>query len=172
MDNYLGEIRLFAGDYAPQGWAFCDGSTLDIASNEALFALIGTTFGGNGQTTFSLPDLRGRVVLHQGTGSDGSTYQRGDQMGTETVTLMLQQIPSHNHSMNVSTSAGATNNPTGALISVGMLPGYRAPTDDDRVQFNQNTIGFAGGSQPHNNMMPFIVVNYIIATTGYFPSPT
>jgi microcystin-dependent protein len=168
-DPFVGEITFFSGNFAPVGWAFCDGSLLSIAEYDTLFALIGTTYGGDGQNNFALPDLRGRVPIHQGT-SLGSTYTIGQTGGTETVTLTPAQIPLHNHIPNVNAGAGNADTPNGnvwAKASSG-TPYAAAPS---AVNMNTATISAIGGSQPHNNMVPFVAVNYIISLFGVFPSP-
>lgn len=168
---FIGEIRLFGGNFAPVGWAFCDGSLLPIAQYDALFALIGTTYGGDGQTTFGLPDLRGRVAIHQGQGPGLSFYTMGQQVGVESVTLTSAQA-GHSHTLMASSAAAVVGdtNPTSkvpAAIGAGMLysTGSGAP-----VGMAAAMVGSAGGSQPHENVMPSLVLNYIIATEGIFPS--
>lgn len=163
-DPYVGEIRLFAGNFAPVGWAFCDGQVLPISQFEVLFELIGTTYGGDGQSTFALPDLRGRVPLHQGNG-----YVQGQQGGQETVTLSAGQMPAHRHAMLASTSpASATQGPSQALGSSGTMKFYGsgAPT----MAMDANALAPAGGTQPHDNMPPFVALNHIISLFGIFPS--
>lgn len=178
MDNFIGEIRLFAGNFPPLGWAFCDGSLLSIAQNTALFALIGTTYGGDGLTTFGLPDLRGRVPLHHGTQpGTGNSYAMGQQAGVETVTLNSNQIPSHNHSASASTAVppatGAGINLTGPAPYVPAAPAkpkFYAPAGTGTVAMSPQAIQPAGGNQPHNNMAPFLALSFIIAIEGIFPS--
>jgi microcystin-dependent protein len=168
---YVGEIRIFAGNFAPAGWMFCDGQTLPISENETLFNLIGTTYGGDGQSTFNLPDLRGRLPLHQGTGSFGTTYQMGEQAGVETVTLTTQQIPAHNHTFNATTASGTQTGPGGNLLSNSQGPQPYIQEDADGV-LNAQTLSAAGGGQPHENRQPFLGVNFIISLFGIFPSQT
>jgi microcystin-dependent protein len=166
MSNpYIGEIRIFAGNFAPQGWAFCDGSLYPIAENDALFSLIGTTYGGDGQTTFALPDLRGRLPLHEGT--LGSTYVMGQTGGAETVTLSVDQIPAHRHPV-VGAGSGATL-PSGGLLSTPSGDALYTSSPPDGVLAAGATAS-AGGGQPHSNLMPYLCVNYIIALFGIFPS--
>jgi microcystin-dependent protein len=166
---YVGEIRMFAGNFAPNGWAFCDGSLVLISDNQTLFQLIGTTYGGDGQTTYGLPDLRGRMPIHMGTGPSGTTYQLGEMGGVETITLTSQQIPAHNHAFIASKNqAGNTTPPSNVL---GQIPGgnaYIAETADTAL--NAGSIGLTGGSQPHDNMQPFLCVSFIISLLGIFPS--
>lgn len=175
---YIGEIRLFAGNFAPNGYAFCHGQSLSIAQNTALFALIGTTYGGNGQTTFNLPDLRSRVPLHQGQGPGLSNYTIGEASGVEQVTLTTAQMPAHSHVLNATTATGSVTMPgptvmlatpveAGVNTSLYVVPGTSTV---NQAPMAAQSIGVAGGSQPHDNMMPFQVLNYIIATQGIFPS--
>jgi microcystin-dependent protein len=168
---YVGEIRLFAGNFAPVGWAFCSGQTIPISENDILFNLIGTTYGGDGQSTFQLPNLQSRFPLHMGTGSDGITYQIGEMAGVEQVTVTTQQLPTHNHVPNASNSGGS-DSPTGNVwgtTATGKC--YIAPGSPAAPQtMNVATIGISGGSQPHENMMPFLCINYIISLFGVFPN--
>ncbi|MGZ3837493.1 MAG: phage tail protein [Flavisolibacter sp.] len=167
---YIGEIRLFGGNFAPFGWAFCNGQLLSIAENSALFNLIGTTYGGDGQNTFALPDLQGRVPLHMGTGPGLSAFVIGESGGTETETLTVSQIPSHTHVVSAAAS-GQSDNPAGNVWggSTGGLPYSASP---GTLTMNAGSIQASGGSQPHENMTPFLVVSYIIAIEGVYPSPT
>lgn len=170
MDPYVGEIRLFGGDYAPTGWAFCQGQTLDVASNQVLFAVIGNTFGGDGRTTFNLPDLRGVAVMHQGVGPGLTPRQYAKGGGETTVTLTPTQLPVHDHAANVQTTA-TESSPNGAIWA--NAPGgkvakkiYSALSD---TQLNPDIVGNVGGGGAHNNVQPYIVMNYIIALEGVFP---
>jgi microcystin-dependent protein len=165
---FIAQISLFAGTFAPRGWMFCNGQMLSIAQNTALFALIGTTYGGNGQTTFALPDLRGRVPLGTGLGPGLSNYSLGQQSGTETVTLLSTQIPAHNHALQASTAAPSTPTPANASLPTGSSRIYAAGGASQTL--NPTSIGSAGGSQPHPNMQPYLALNYIIAVEGIFPS--
>ena len=172
---YVGEIRLIAGNYAPAGWMFCAGQALPISENEALFQLIGTDYGGDGQETFRLPDLRGRVPIHYGGGPGLSTYARvGFEGGTENVTLTVNQIPAHTHTMlgstNIATTNTATNNVPATMLAAGTNSAYDN-TDPPRA-LNADTISPGGGSQPHENLQPYLCVNFIISLFGLFPSPT
>jgi microcystin-dependent protein len=166
---YVGEIRMFAGNFAPAGWMFCDGTTMAIAENPTLFQLIGTTYGGDGQTTFNLPDLRGRAPIHFGTGA--SSYQLGENGGVETVTLTVQQIPSHTHSLSASTAIGTQSNPGGNVLANSQGPQPYIQEDPDG-NLNAQTLSPSGGSQPHDNLQPFLGVNFIISLFGIFPSQT
>lgn len=168
---YVGEIRMFAGNFAPAGWMFCEGQLLPISENETLFQLIGTTYGGDGQSTFRLPDLRSRVPIHQGTGPGGSTYIIGEMAGVERVTLTTQQIPSHSHPLLVSTAVANNSNPAGSVP--GESPSVTLYLQETPgVAMNANVIAATGGSQPHNNVQPYQCINYIISLFGIFPSPT
>ena len=163
---YVGEIRMFAGNFAPAGWMFCEGQTLAISENETLFQLIGTTYGGDGESTFALPDLRGRIPLHQGNG-----FTLAEAAGVETVTLTTPQIPVHNHAFLVNTAGGQSSSPTDNLRAASpSLDLYReaAPT----VALAAATIGPVGGSQPHTNFQPYLCIDFIISLFGIFPSPT
>lgn len=167
---YVGEIRMFAGTFAPAGWAFCDGQLLPISENETLFQLIGTTYGGDGESTFALPNLQSRVPIHMGNGPDGTNYILAEMAGVETVTLTTQQIPVHTHPLVVSLSPANQTSPSNAyLAESATVEMYFEETPN--VSFAQN-IGPAGGSQPHENCQPFLCINYIISLFGIFPSPT
>lgn len=167
MDPYLGEIRPFAFDFAPRNWALCNGQILAIAQNQALFSLLGTTYGGNGVTTFALPDLRGRVAISSGQGPGLSSYSLGQAGGVENVTLSASEMPTHNHPLKVSNAAGVSTDPTNR-VPAQAVPTVYNPTVNS--QLNAATISVAGGSQPHPNMQPFVCVNYAISLTGIFPS--
>ncbi len=158
---------MFPGNFAPVGWAFCDGSIQPISGNEALFNLIGTTYGGDGQSTFALPDLRSRAPVHQGPG-----FVIGQSGGTETVTLLPSQIPSHTHLAQAAANSASTpvNSPAGNVWS-GWTGGQYTPILP-ASQLNPAAIGTTGGSQPHDNMPPFLTINFIISLFGIFPSPT
>ncbi len=167
---FIGEIRMFAGTFAPVGWAFCAGQLMPISENETLFNLIGTTYGGDGQETFGLPDLQGRAPVHLGQGPGISqNYVIGEKFGVESVTVSVPQLPVHSHPMLASTDTA--NQITGANGVVAATPQlsiyFTAPADG---ALNANTLLPAGGSQPHENMMPFLCINFIIALFGVFPS--
>jgi microcystin-dependent protein len=167
---YIGEIRLFAGNFAINGWAFCDGSLLPISEYETLFNLIGTTYGGDGQSTFGLPDLRGRVPVHQGTGSGLSPVGLGQMGGVETVTLSSNQIPNHTHSVLASSDAASTNVPSsGVVLASPSYNAYRAGVPGAALNAPVPSVG---GSQAHTNMQPFLAINYIISLFGVYPSAT
>ncbi|MBB6099988.1 microcystin-dependent protein [Deinobacterium chartae] len=168
---YIGEIRMFAGNFAPQGWLMCEGQLLPISENEALFQLIGTTYGGDGTETFALPDLRGRVPVHMGTSSVGTHYLLGSHDGVETVTLTPQQIPVHHHYLLGTSATGTTPNPGGSLLATnpGSVRAYIEDVPSDAMA--HNSLGPVGGSQPHENLQPYLCINFIIAEFGIFPSP-
>ena len=163
---YVGEIRLFAGNFAPVGWAFCDGQTLAISENETLFQLIGTQYGGDGQATFNLPDLRGRVPLHLGTGA-GGTYNLADQGGVESVTLTTQQIPAHSHALVVSGDTGTESNPTDNVLGANPTVQLFRPGTANQA-FDPSAVTPVGTSQPHDNLQPYIAIHYIFALFGVF----
>ena len=163
---YVGEIRMFAGNFAPAGWMFCEGQHLSISENETLFQLIGTTYGGNGQDTFALPDLRGRLPLHMGNG-----FILAETGGVEEVTLTVSQIPAHSHSLLASTSAGTNTSPVINVLaeSVVIIPYIE---DQANSNMNPDAVSAVGGSQPHTNFQPYLCINFIISLFGIFPSPT
>ena len=169
---YVGEIRMFAGNFNPNGWQFCSGQLVPISENETLFNLIGTTYGGDGQETFALPNLQGRVPLHFGTSSkSGSTYQIGESAGVEQVTLTTQQIPTHSHP--VLADSDLANNPSpinNLLATPATLRIYQAVAPSS--QMNAGAVQPAGGSQPHENMQPYLCVNFIISMFGIYPQQT
>ena len=163
---YVGEIRMFAGNFAPAGWMFCEGQLLPISENETLFQLIGTTYGGDGESTFALPDLRGRIPIHQGNG-----FILAETGGAEEITLTVQQIPAHSHPLLASADTGNQVNVAGNLTSnsQGAIPYIEDPPT---VNMNPADIGPTGGSQPHTNFQPYLCVDFIISLFGIFPSPT
>ena len=169
---YIGEIRMFVGNFPPNGWAFCDGQTMSISENDTLFNLIGTTYGGDGEETFNLPDLRSRVPMHMGTGPDGTTYQLAEASGVESVTLAVQQIPNHTHPLTASSAAGSSPSPGGnvlAATSGGIQLYYEGGID---TPLNAQAVTPVGGSQPHENMQPYLCINFIISLFGIFPQQT
>ena len=165
MDQFLGEIRLVPFTFAPNGWAFCAGQVLPINQNQALFALLGTNYGGNGTTTFALPDLRGRVPVGAGQGVTGSSYPLGSTGGEETVKLTASQLPAHSHPVRANSGSSTTKNPAGAFPAFG---GAYAATQNAKM--NTAMLGQTGGGQPHDNRPPYLSLNYIIALQGIFPS--
>ena len=165
---YVGEIRMFAGNFAPAGWMFCEGQLLPISENETLFQLIGTTYGGDGQSTFGLPDLRGRIPIHFGNG-----FTLAETGGVETVTLTVSQIPAHSHSFL------GSNDPANGVVPAGQVPGKSQlsgitpyGTDAPVSPIIPTAVGSTGGSQPHNNFQPYLCVDFIISLFGIFPSQT
>lgn len=165
---YVGEIRMFAGNFAPAGWMFCEGQLLPISENETLFQLIGTTYGGDGQSTFALPDLRGRIPIHQGNG-----FTLAETGGVEEVTLTVSQIPAHSHSFGANDSSGGNTSPAGSVLARNAsTDGYSSDTSGGLTALNAGSILATGGSQPHNNMAPYLCVDFIISLFGIFPSPT
>jgi microcystin-dependent protein len=167
--QYIGEIRMFGGNFAPIDWALCNGQTIAIDQNPALFQLIGTTYGGDGQQTFQLPNLQSRIPVHQGQGLGLSTYVMGEVLGSESITLNTQQMPNHSHAAQASTDDGTQSGPGGNLLAAsGDAAMYTAQPPN--VSLNAAAVGNAGGSQPHENVQPFLVVNFIIALFGIFPT--
>ena len=179
-EPFIGQIMLFAGNFAPRGWAFCNGQLLSIAQNTALFSILGTTYGGNGQTTFALPDLRGRVPISPGQGPGLPNYTLGQMSGETNHTLIITEMPAHNHAAQVTTRAydegfgggGDGSVPTNRYwSSVASGAPYNSTTNTTmNAGAVQAVIGVAGGSQPHNNMQPYTAINYIIALEGIYPS--
>jgi microcystin-dependent protein len=166
---FLGEIRIVGFTFAPRGWAMCNGQLLTISQNTALFSLLGTTYGGNGQTTFALPDMRGNVPIHQGQGVGTSSYSLGQMSGQEIHTLTTSELPLHNHTVNTSDSPRDNNYPGGAYLGQGENI-YTAPGGPNAGPMAPNSINLAGGGVPHNNMQPYLVLNFVIAMQGIFPA--
>jgi microcystin-dependent protein len=171
---YVGEIRMFAGNFAPAGWMFCEGQLLPISEYTPLFALIATTYGGDGESTFALPDMRGRLPLHQGNG-----YVLAEAAGVEEVTLTVSQIPSHSHSLFALAPTGSAPNgnathttPSGNMLAGGTIKAYSSSAPGATLNMNAAMVKSFGGSQPHENKMPYLCVSYIISLYGIFPSPT
>ncbi len=164
---YVGEIRMFAGNFAPVGWMFCEGQLLPISENETLFNLIGTTYGGDGESTFALPDLRGRIPLHQGNG-----FILAETGGAEEIILTITQMPAHSHPMLASTNLAQDTNPAGKVV--GQIGGGALPYIQDTTDTNLNALSVSsvGGNQPHTNFQPYLCINFIISLFGIFPSPT
>jgi microcystin-dependent protein len=178
---YVGQMMMFAGNFAPAGWMTCQGQTLPISENDTLFNLIGTTYGGDGESTFNLPDMQGRVPIHQGTGSGLSSYIIGQNGGVESVTLTTQQIPQHNHLPTTSTAGANSTAPSASTTladetTVGQPAGgnafaYIAP-GGTQVTMPAATVAPTGGSQPHDNIQPILTITWIISLFGVFPSQT
>ena len=171
-EPFVGQIIMTGFNFAPRGYLLCNGQLMSIAQNTALFSLLGTQFGGDGQTTFGLPNLQGRVGIHQGNGPGLTPRTMGETAGSETVTLLSTQMPMHNHLMATSNVAGAVTNPGGNFVAASSDPSLSAsfrPTSDGST-LSPQAIGSAGGTQPHNNMQPYLVISFSIATEGIFPS--
>jgi microcystin-dependent protein len=170
-EPYIGEIRLFGGSFAPVGWALCDGTPVPIAENDALYVVIGTRYGGDGQETFNLPNLQGRVPMHMGQGPGIShNYQIGEMAGVESVTLTTQQIPIHNHAMVASTAVGNSISPADNVTGLSaQVKFYNLGTAVSPM--NASAVQPVGGSQPHENMQPYLVITFIISLYGVFPDP-
>lgn len=169
MEGYLAEIRMFGGNFAPRGWVFCNGQLLAIADWTAVFALVGTLYGGDGVTTFGVPDLRGRVPVHPGTGPGLTNRIQGQMSGVENVTLLTTNLPSHTHGLLPSTGTPNTASPTSAFLPVGSSRIY-AGAGPAGSALAAASVGLAGSSTPHTNMMPLSVTNYIMCVEGIFPS--
>jgi microcystin-dependent protein len=164
---FIGEIRMFAGNFAPVGWAFCNGAIIPIDQNDALFNLIGTTYGGDGQTTFALPNLQSRVPIHVGPG-----FALGQSGGTESVTLTTSQIPAHSHVPQSFSALGNLTGPGGGVWALSNSGTIYADTPPPSISMAATALNSSGGSQPHDNMLPFLVINFILSLFGIFPSQT
>jgi microcystin-dependent protein len=167
-EPFMGEIRLVSWNYPPKGWAFCNGQLMAINQNQALFSLLGTTFGGNGQTNFALPDLRDRAPVHFGQRPGGSSFNLGQTGGEKAHTLTIAEIPVHTHLVSGSSAAGSLGSPSGNLPAVSSKPAYGTASPD--VVMSPLAVGNAGGDQAHENMPPYLVLNFVIALEGIFPS--
>ena len=167
-EPYIGEIRMFAGSFAPAGWMFCDGQLIPISENDALFTIIGTIYGGDGQETFALPNLQSRVPMHQGTNA-GQTFQVGEAAGVESVTLTTQQIPVHTHPLLGSGAGASTQTPGGNVAAVAPAQVYASANSP--IQMSNQSISPIGGSQPHENLQPYLCISFIISLFGIFPAP-
>lgn len=165
---YVGEIRMFAGNFAPAGWQFCEGQLLPISENETLFQLIGTTYGGDGESIFALPDLRGRIPIHQGSG-----FILAETGGAEEITLTVNQIPAHSHPFLGNDASGSGSSPAGATFARNTsADAYSSDSSGGIINLPLGTVSPIGGSQPHDNFQPYLCVNFIISLFGIFPSPT
>ena len=166
-EPFLAEIRIIGFNFAPRGWAFCDGQILPINQNQSLYSLLGTTYGGDGRTSFALPDLRSRTPVHKGDG-----YQLGQKGGAETVTLTAAQIAAHTHAAKASSSAGNQTQPAGRVLAAPTAPDllYRDPEAANATALRSGTVTNAGGGQAHNNMQPYLTLSFCIALQGLFPS--
>jgi len=171
VDPFVAEIRIFPFNFAPKGWAFCDGQILPLSQNTALFSLLGTMYGGDGKSNFALPDLQGNVPMHPGQGPGLSLHDLGETGGSDTVTLLQSEMPAHSHTLNASNSDSNDQSPVNELLAGGLsVVPYATP--GPVVQMAANTIGVAGGSQPHNNLMPYLTLNFCIALQGVYPPRT
>jgi microcystin-dependent protein len=173
MDPFVAEIRIFPFNFAPKGWAFCDGQILPISQNTALFSLLGTTYGGDGKSTFALPDMQGNAPMHPGQGPGLSLHDLGETGGSETVSLLESEIPAHSHSLTADATAALVKlpSPTVTLARSKNANVYQ-DTQGNLVALNDNTIAPAGGDQPHNNMQPYLTLNFCIALQGVYPPRT
>lgn len=170
---YIGELRIFPWDWSVRGWALAQGQILSIAQNQALFSLLGTTYGGNGQTTFALPDLRGRAAVGQGAAPGGGTYTMGQVAGTENVTVLMTQIPSHTHQLMGTSAAGTKRGPAGHTIAADtsdIIDFYANAVQAQLTPLAPTALANTGGTQPHPNLQPYLAMNYSIALQGLFPS--
>jgi microcystin-dependent protein len=167
LEPFIGEIIMVGFNFAPRGWALCNGQLLSISQNTALFSLIGTNYGGDGRLTFALPDLRGRVPLHQGQRAGFSSYVIGEQGGSETVTLLQTQMPSHTHLLGATNAEASQTSPTGQILAQARETTYGSGTPT--VNMSAQAIALTGGSQPHENRPPYLVINFVIALEGVFP---
>jgi microcystin-dependent protein len=175
MDPFVAEIRIFPFNFAPKGWAFCDGQLLPLSQNTALFSLLGTTYGGDGKSNFALPDMQGNAPMHPGQGPGLSLHDLGETGGSDTVLLLESEIPSHNHNFLVSNQQSDVKQPTSTTSlarSVGATPFVTGSSSPALVQMNFQSLTPTGGNQPHNNMMPYLVLNFCIALQGVFPPRT
>src|SRR5687768_9403229 len=169
-DPFVAEIRIFPFNFAPRGWAWCNGQLLPLSQNTALFSLLGTTYGGDGKSTFALPDLEGRVPMHPGQGPGLSLHDLGETGGSETVTLLESEIPSHNHGLMAQAAPADTNLPTDSSLArvIGATP-YLPPAGAPLVPMSPSALSPAGGDQPHNNLQPYLTLYFNIALQGVFP---
>lgn len=166
-DPFVAEIRIFPFNFAPRGWAWCDGQLLPLSQNTALFSLLGTTYGGNGKSNFALPDLQGRAPMHPGQGPGLSLHDLGETGGSETVSLLESEIPVHNHILRATNDSGLQSTPGGAVV--GRANVYNSAPGGSFVQMSVNAMAPTGGDQPHNNMMPYLTFYFNIALQGVFP---
>jgi microcystin-dependent protein len=174
MDPFVAEIRIFPFNFAPHGWAFCDGQLLPISQNTALFSLLGTTYGGDGKSTFALPNLQGRTPMHPGQGPGLSLHDLGEEGGSETVALLQSEIPAHSHGLRAATDPADNNfpSPNHSLANSQKSFGYQTNTTQNLVNLAASALTQTGGDQPHNNLMPYLTFNFCIAMQGVFPPRT
>jgi len=172
-DPFVAEIRIFPFNFAPRGWAWCDGQLLPLSQNTALFSLLGTTYGGDGKSNFALPDLQGRAPMHPGQGPGLSLHDLGETGGSETVSLLESEIPSHSHAWSVSQADGLVSGPTGQLFATGIgIGSYVLANAGPLTQLSPNAVPPAGGDQPHNNLQPYLTFYFCIALQGVYPPRT
>ena len=169
-EPFVGEVRMFAGNFAPRGWAFCDGQLLAVSQNDALFSLLGTIYGGDGRTTFGLPDLRGRIPIHAGSGPGLSPRRLGAKAGTEAVTLTVNQLPSHSHRLSGSSSLANESRPEGNVLGSDLVQDLYRGGSIPPGNMNSQAITSVGGSRSHTNLQPFLCIHFIIALFGIYPS--
>jgi microcystin-dependent protein len=171
MDPFVAEIRIFPFNFAPNGWARCDGQLMPLSQNTALFSLLGTTYGGNGMSNFALPDLQGRAPMHPGQGPGLSLHDLGETGGSETVSLLESEMPAHSHAVKVSQADGQNQTPTAALLATGIAIHQYAPAGS-ATSLSPHALAAAGGGQPHNNMQPYLTFYFCIALQGVYPPRT
>ena len=171
-EPFVGEIRMFAGNFAPRGWAYCDGQLLAVSQNDALFSLLGTIYGGDGRTTFGLPDLRGRVPIHAGSGPGLSPRRLGAKAGSENVTMTVNQLPSHTHAMMASSNPATETRPGGNVTASDLAVDAYFENAPSAAPLASGAITSLGGSRSHTNLQPFLCINFIIALFGIYPSRT
>lgn len=166
-EPYIGEIMMFGGNFCPRGWGNADGQLLPVSQNQALFSILGTTYGGDGRTTFALPDMRGRVAIHVGQGPGLSNRQNGSKGGAETHTLNVSELPSHSHSLQATNNSGSSRKPEGKVPAKTRKKAYGSAGS---TQMAPQAVSSVGGGQPHNNMQPFLTIRYCMALQGLYPS--
>jgi microcystin-dependent protein len=172
-DPFVAEIRIFPFNFAPKGWAFCDGQILPLSQNTALFSLLGTTYGGDGKSNFALPNMQGNAPMHPGQGPGLSLHDLGETGGSDTVSLLESEIPAHSHAMMASTQDGLDSHPVNNLLAQGIgIAHYTDANTGAFVNLNDNALAPAGGDQPHNNMQPYLTLSFCIALQGVFPPRT
>ena len=170
MDPFVAEIRIFPFNFAPKGWAFCDGQLLPISQNTALFSLLGTTYGGDGKSNFALPNIQGSAVMHPGQGPGLSLHELGETGGSASVSLIQSEMPSHTHAMNASQGDGTERTPANQLLATGIgISQYQLPGPTAAPLASPTAVAPAGGNQPHNNMQPYLTLNFCIALQGVYP---
>jgi microcystin-dependent protein len=175
MDPFVAEIRIFPFNFAPRGWAFCDGQILPLSQNTALFSLLGTTYGGDGKSNFALPDMQGNAPMHPGQGPGLSLHDLGETGGSDTVTLLESEIPAHSHTLQSEITDAADNHAPSSAKAMGPSAGgmaYQSNTTQNLVSLADNSLAPAGGDQPHNNLMPYLTLNFCIALQGVYPPRT